>query len=80
VRASRLQRNRSRWLLGLVTALAALAPPALAQRSGDEEPQPPFDVQGLSHTRQWVPWVMAFLFAGATIAIAFKNPHRSHLD
>jgi hypothetical protein len=61
--------------------LVAYAPPAQAQRSsGDDEPLPPFDVPGLTHTKQWVPWVVAFLFAGVTIAIAFKNPHRSHLD
>lgn len=77
---SRLQRGWKRWLLCWLIVLIILAPPALAQKSGDEEPLPPFDVPGLSRTRQWVPWVIAFLFAGVTIAIAFKNPHRSHLN
>lgn len=57
----------------------AMATPALAQKPA-EAPQPPFDVPGLPHSRIWVPWVFAFLFAGGCIAVAFKNPHRSHLD
>lgn len=81
MRTTRLRRGRHCWLLCVLTAMVTVAAPALAQKSsGDEEPLPPFDVPGLSHTKQWVPWVVAFLFTGVTIAIAFKNPHRSHLD
>ena len=71
----------SRLCRALVAALICviLASAALAQK-GDEEKLPPFDVPGLKHTKQWVPWVVAFLFAAGCVAVAFKNPHRSHLD
>jgi len=52
----------------------------MAQRSRDDNPQPPYDVPALERKKIIVPWVFAFLFAAATIAVAMKNPHRSHLD
>lgn len=74
-------RRRSTFLgraVCVATSLMLCASPAFAQE--EEEKQPPFDVTGLKHERQWVPWVAAFLFAAAVIGIAFKNPHRTHLD
>ncbi len=72
----KLQRN---WLVRLalvgVFVLATFASPAFAQQKGDE-PQPPHDVRGLPHSKVWVPWVFAFLFAAGCLAMAFKNPHR----
>lgn len=66
--------------LGLaVLAFVSLGAPAYAQPK-NEPPLPPFDVQGLPHEKQWVPWVFAFLFLAGAAAIAFKNPHRTHLD
>lgn len=71
---------RRSWLvrLTLVTllVLAIVVSPALAAK-GDEERLPPYDVTGLAHTRIWVPWVFAFLFAAGCAAAAFKNPHRT---
>jgi hypothetical protein len=61
-----------------ILSLAFVAPPALAQ--DDEEQPPPYDVTAIKRERQWVPWVAAFLFATAVILVAFKNPHRTHLD
>ena len=70
---------RCNWLvrltLVLVLMLAGLADPAFA-RQDDDEKLPPYDVQGLTHTKVWVPWVFGFLFAAACIAVALKNPHR----
>lgn len=76
---SRTVRALSKVLVIGLTALAAVAP-AAAQPKDDEEKLPPFDVRGLTASKQWLPWVIAFLFVGATVGIAFKNPHRSHLD
>jgi hypothetical protein len=63
--------------LGLVLALMLMTfvSPAYA-KEGDEK-LPPYDVQGLTHTRVWVPWVFAFLFTGGCVAAALKNPHRT---
>jgi len=72
----KLRRN---WLLRLtlVTAflLASFASPAFAQRKA-EEPRPPYDVKGLTHSKMWIPWVFAFLFTAGSLAVALKNPHR----
>lgn len=74
----RLGTRFCRRAAGILLSLALFNPPVLAQ--DDEEKLPPYDVSGLKHERQWVPWVAAFLFAAAVIGIAFKNPHRTHLD
>jgi hypothetical protein len=64
--------------LGLLAVfmLACFTSPALAKK-GDDEKLPPYDVTGMAHSKVWVPWVFAFLFAAGCVAIAFKNPHRS---
>lgn len=71
-----------RWGVLSAFSLALLTSPAFAQKKkgDDEERLPPYDVAGLNHSKQIVPWVAAFLFACAVLAIAFKNPHRTHLD
>ncbi|MBW7906147.1 MAG: hypothetical protein LC135_16720 [Phycisphaerae bacterium] len=66
-----------RCLAAALVCTALIAPPAFAD---DEEKPPPYDVSALKRERQWVPWVAAFLFAAGVIGIAFKNPHRTHLD
>jgi hypothetical protein len=53
---------------------------AVPGQAATDEKLPPYDVVGLKHSRQWVPWIAAFLFLAAGVAIAFKNPHRTHLD
>jgi hypothetical protein len=71
-----LRRNRlMRLALVAVFTLTCFTSPAFAAKK--EDPQPPFDVTGLTHSKVWVPWVCAFLFAGGCVAAAFKNPHRS---
>ncbi len=69
--------NRRTGLAPLVVSFL-LSVPAWAQKA--DEKLPPFDVQGLEHKRVWVPWVFASLFVLLTVAIAFKNPRRSHQD
>lgn len=73
--------NRSRLLRLLACAATSLAAaaPALAQQK-NEAPQAPFDIQGMPHEGGWIPWLFAFLLAVACLAVAFKNPRRSHLD
>lgn len=58
------------WLLGSAAAFA--------QDKGEK--QPPYDVNGLPPEKVWVPWLFAFLFIVGCVAIALKNPRRSHLD
>jgi hypothetical protein len=68
--------RRRRWLAGAIVALAC----STAAPAETEEPQPPWDVPAMKQTKVWVPWVVAFLFAAGCVLVAFKNPHRSHLD
>lgn len=72
------RRRMSRWGAAILISFAA-ATPALAQKKG-EDPLPPYDVSPLERSGAWVPWVFAFIFAAGAIGLAFKNPHRSHLD
>lgn len=75
----KLQVNRlARLSVLTVLVLAGLAYPALG--ADDSEQLPPYDVDGLEHTKIWVPWVFAFLFAAGCLLVAFKNPHRSTIE
>lgn len=74
----RVRRPIRQWLAASVVAAGLLASPAFAQKH--DEKLPPYDVQGLKRSKQWVPWVFAFAFAGLIVLTSFKNPHRSHLD
>jgi hypothetical protein len=65
-----------RVIVPVVFVLAWFALPALGAKEPEEKP-PPYDVEGLDHSKVWVPWVAAFLFAVAGLIAAFKNPHRS---
>jgi hypothetical protein len=72
----KLQVNRLVRLTVLtVLVLAGLVFPALG--ANEPEQLPPYDVDGLEHTKIWAPWVFAFLFAVGCLLVAFKNPHRS---
>lgn len=68
-----------RGFLTIAVVAWSTAAPVMAQKK-DEELLPPYDVSGLTHEKQWIPWVFAFLFLALASAIAFKNPHRTHLD
>jgi hypothetical protein len=63
---------------GLLLVMSAA--PAFAQAKKTDEPLPPWDVAAMPRERAWVQWVFAFLFVAGVAALAFKNPHRSHLD
>lgn len=78
----RLNRSKLTRLAVAAISIIALSSPAFAQRkkATEDEPVPPYDVQGLTHYKVWAPWVFAFLFAAGCVAVGIKNPHRSHLD
>lgn len=65
-------------LLRVLVMLVVVAVPAFAKEAAER--LPPYDVDGLKHTKVWVPWVFAFFFAVACLATAFKNPHRSSTE
>ena len=75
------RRPRRKWrsALALTLLLAMFATPAFAQRDKDEDLRW-YDVPALEQKRIWIPWVTAFLFTAGCMLIAFKNPHRTHLD
>ena len=66
-------------VLTAVSVLPMLAVTALAEKK-DVESFPPYVVVGYEPGSQWIGWVLAFLFAVGCLLMAFKNPHRSHLD
>jgi len=65
--------------LALTLLLAIFAAPAFAQQNEDDDLRW-YDVPTLEQKRVWIPWVAAFLFTAGCVLIAFKNPHRTHLD
>ncbi|MBK9120198.1 MAG: hypothetical protein IPM18_11440 [Phycisphaerales bacterium] len=72
-----------RWVLRaalcLLTALSAFATPVYAQ--SDEKPkfrEP--NVTFLPTQSQYIQWLAGTLIIAGVLAIAFKNPHRTHLD
>ncbi len=78
MRMLRSRRGRRAAAAGL--GLFFAASPAWSQSKKEENPQPPWDVAPMPRERPWVQWVFAFLFIAGVTAMAFKNPHRSHLD
>ena len=75
----RRHRRKRRVALALTLLLAIFAAPAFAQQDKDEDLRW-YDVPALDQKRVWIPWIAAFLFAAGCVLIAFKNPHRTHLD
>ena len=72
-----------KWKALGVTALLALGwlgPSAAFAQPKKEMKLPPYDVKGLDTGSVWVPWLFVAAFIGGALAIAFKNPRRSHLD
>jgi len=77
---SRVARVR-RWLAATLICGSVLAAPAGAQ-SGEEE-KGPFREPGITYmeySKPYIQWLAGALIIGACLLIAFKNPHRSHLD
>ena len=73
--------GRSGWIcLGLAAGFLLLicAVPALAQSTSSDEKW--IDVTHLPWNKPWLQWLLATLFAVMCLLVAFKNPHRSHLD
>lgn len=75
----RRHRRKRRLAVALTLLLAMFATPAFAQQDEDEDLRW-YDVPALEQKRIWIPWVAAFLFTAGCVLIAFKNPHRTHLD
>ncbi len=72
-----------RWVRLAITITMVLlitAGPALA--ADDDEDKPWFDpaVGRLTAEKPWLQWLVGVGFLVGVAAIAFKNPHRSHLD
>lgn len=62
-----------------IIGLALLTAPALAQ----EEKPAPFREPGISfktEQKPYIEWIAGTLIVLACLIVAFKNPHRSHLD
>jgi hypothetical protein len=69
-----------RFALAAFTALALLACPA---RAADEPANKPFEEPGISyleHRDPYVEWIAGAVMTVACLFVAFKNPHRTHLD
>ncbi len=69
-----------RLALGGLMALALAAPSARAQ---EEEDTGPFFEPGITYRkseRPYIQWVAGTVIIAGCLFVAFKNPHRSHLD
>jgi hypothetical protein len=75
-----LSRRSLRRLAAAGLVLLLSAAPASAQNKKGEPLEPPWDVPAMPRERAWVQWVFAFLFVAGVAGLAFKNPHRTHLD
>lgn len=66
--------------LGLVLFLAlALTGPSARGQDDDQ----PFEEPGIDyreHSAPYIQWLVGSLLVAACLFVAFKNPHRSHLD
>lgn len=68
------------WLVRAAVGLILLvgsAAPVLAQEAKEERY---LDVPHAEFGTPWLQWVVGSLFIILVVGIAFKNPHRSHLD
>jgi hypothetical protein len=62
-----------------VTFLVFLVAPARAEEPAEK----PFEEPGVSYEQRrdpYVEWIAGTLLGLACVFVAFKNPHRSHLD
>ncbi len=76
-------RRGLRWLPHALAAgllLGWLAPMTYAAEGDAEKP---FEEPGITYMQRadnYIQWIAGSLFIAACVLIAFKNPHRSHLD
>jgi hypothetical protein len=71
-----------RWIrfgLAGVLALALLGPPAVAQDDEDQRFREP-GINYMAFREPYIEWIFGAAIIVACLAVAFKNPHRSHLD
>ncbi len=72
--------RRLRWLGPLVLFCAVLVTPARAQ---EEQPEVQFQEPGITYKaveKPYIQWVAGLAIVLAVFVVAFKNPHRTHLD
>lgn len=72
-------RTVRRFAFAAATALALFAAPARAAEEADK----PFEEPGISYLERkdpYIQWVAGALLTAACLFVAFKNPHRTHLD
>ncbi len=68
-----------RVLCATLLSLAFFAIPARAEA----DPDLPFTEPGVTYRefqKPYIPWLAGTLIIAACLLVAFKNPHRSHLD
>jgi hypothetical protein len=73
-------RNIKRWASVALTVLALFCVPA---RAADEPADKPFEEPGISYVARrepYIEWIAGTLIIVACLFVAFKNPHRTHLD
>ena len=69
----------ARLAIAATTMLSLFAVPAPAQ----EKEEKPFEEPGISYLQRrdpYIEWIAGVLIVVACLAVAFKNPHRTHLD
>jgi hypothetical protein len=72
--------RRLRWLGPLVLFCAVLAAPVRAQ---EEQEEVQFQEPGITYKtaeKPYIQWLAGLVMVLAVVAVAFKNPHRTHLD
>ena len=73
-------RTARRFAFAALTALALLACPA---RAAEEPADKPFEEPGIAYLERrdpYIEWIAGAVLAAACVFVAFKNPHRTHLD
>ena len=73
-------RTVRRFAFAAVTTLALFAAPA---RAAEEAEDKPFEEPGITYLERkdpYIQWIAGALLAAACVFVAFKNPHRTHLD
>jgi len=72
-------RGMARWALVVATAGALFAIPARAEEPAEK----PFEEPGITYLQRrdpYIEWIAGAVLATACLFVAFKNPHRTHLD
>ena len=69
----------TRLALLVVTVGVLFVVPARAEEPADK----PFEEPGITYLQRrdpYIEWIAGTLLAAACLIVAFKNPHRTHLD